>query len=417
MAARPPSLPVDPATDAARLMQRIGFAALALCPLAALTSRRGLVVLAPFGLVMIILAGIIGTEGREPSTALRRHAASGTGAAAAFLLLWSALSIVWTPFPLEAAARWINIAALSIGAFATAAALPAHVRATNLNLLPIGLGAAAVLTLVLLMRYGFDPALETDRAVLDRLPLLFGLLLPPCVTWLMSKGRLAAGGALAAVVTAALTAAGGFAVLGALAVGGCIYALTALRPTAGRLAATALTAGLVLFAPLAPFVLRPLGKLFLGQTHPSVEAVRVWARTVSDDPVRLITGHGFDTAMRARDAGLVPAGAPRGLLFEIWYEVGVLGALALAYLLARAVKAAAAGAPAAAPGAVMTVVVAVMLAVSGQGALQSWWITMLGLSAVVLVAVENGQYRTVRPRTQRASILRNAPNSTGDAVS
>ncbi len=52
-----------------------------------------------------------------------------------------------------------------------------------------------------------------------------------------------------------------------------------------------------------------------------------------------------------------------------------------------------------APGAVMSVVVAMMLAVSGQVGLQSWWVTMLGIAVVVLVAVEHGQHRTDRPRT------------------
>ncbi len=404
MAVSPSRAPVDPAVDAARLLERLGFVALALCPLAALVSRRGVVVLAPCGLAMIFLAGVIGSEGREPFAWLRRHAFGLATAAGAFLLFWTGLSIVWTPFPLEAVARWINLAALVLGAAATVATMRAHVRASHLNLFPIGLAAAALAAVALVARYGFDPALETDRRILDRVPLLFGLLLPPCTAWLMSRGRLVAGALLAALVAAALTAAGGFAVVGALAAGGAVYALSALRPAAGVICATALTAGLVLFAPAVPFLLAPLAEGVLGAGHSWSEAIRVWAQTVAGDPVRLITGHGFDTAMRARDAGLVPAGAPRGLLFEVWFEVGILGAVALAVLLHRALRAAAAGAPAVAPGAMMTIVVAVLLAVFGKAGLQSWWLTMLALTAVTLVAVERGQYRTVRPKTRPAPL-------------
>jgi hypothetical protein len=353
---------------------------------------------------MIFLAGVIGSEGREPFAWLRRHAFGLATAAGAFLLFWTGLSIVWTPFPLEAVARWINLAALVLGAAATVATMRAHVRASHLNLFPIGLAAAALAAVALVARYGFDPALETDRTILDRVPLLFGLLLPPCTAWLMSRGRLVAGALLAALVAAALTAAGGFAVVGALAAGGAVYALSALRPAAGVICATALTAGLVLFAPAVPFLLAPLAEGVLGAGHSWSEAIRVWAQTVAGDPVRLITGHGFDTAMRARDAGLVPAGAPRGLLFEVWFEVGILGAVALAVLLHRALRAAAAAAPAVAPGAMMTIVVAVLLAVFGKAGLQSWWLTMLALTAVTLVAVERGQYRTVRPKTRPAPL-------------
>jgi hypothetical protein len=399
MAAKSPAPPVDPATDAARLLLRIGLAALALCPIAALVSRRGVVVLAPVGFALIALGTILGSEGREPFRGMARLAPTPAGAAGLFLALWSLASILWTPFPHDAAARWVNVVALSAGATAAALSLPAHLRASNINIFPVGLGTAALAVLVLRARYGLEPALETDRTTLDRIPLLFGILLAPCAAWLFSQGRTIAAGALAVTVTAALSAAGGAVVIASLGIGAAVYGAMLFRPVAGRRIATALTAGLVLFAPLIPFLLRPLAKLVLGTTHPAVDAIRVWTRTVSDDPLRLITGHGFETAMRARDAGLVPAGAPRGLLFEVWFELGLLGALALAFLLARAVKAAAEGAPAAAPGAVMTVVVAMMLAVSGQVGLQSWWVTMLGIAVVVLVAVEHGQHRTERPRT------------------
>ncbi len=52
--------PLDPATDAALLLRRIGFGTLALVlPLAALVSRRAAVVLVPIGVVLLIIATLI----------------------------------------------------------------------------------------------------------------------------------------------------------------------------------------------------------------------------------------------------------------------------------------------------------------------------------------------------------------------
>jgi len=103
--------------------------------------------------------------------------------------------------------------------------------------------------------------------------------------------------------------------------------------------------------------------------------------------------------LRAKLAGLVPQTAPSGLLSDVWFELGFLGAIALALLLGRAVQATARLSPGVAPGALMTLVVAFVLAITGQGAAQSWWLMSLVLAAVVILAVDRGQYRTSRPKS------------------
>ena len=157
---------------------------------------------------------------------------------------------------------------------------------------------------------------------------------------------------------------------------------------------------LVLAAPVLPFLMRPSAKLMLGASHPRVEAIRTWAKIVTDDPGRLITGHGLDTAMRAKLAGLVPPQTPSGMLFEVWYDLGFLGAFALALILALAIRGTGKLHAGAAPGALMTLMVAFTLAIMGQASAQAWWLIGLALTAIMVIAVDHGQYRTTRPRSQ-----------------
>ena len=53
--------------------------------------------------------------------------------------------------------------------------------------------------------------------------------------------------------------------------------------------------------------------------------------TVQEWP-RFITGHGLDFATRAVEIGVLPPDTPGSILFKIWYELGVLGAIAFAVL-------------------------------------------------------------------------------------
>ncbi len=57
--------------------------------------------------------------------------------------------------------------------------------------------------------------------------------------------------------------------------------------------------------------------------------MQVWADIIMADPLRLVTGHGIETALRNRISSALDVSAPTSLIFEVWYELGVLGALAL----------------------------------------------------------------------------------------
>ncbi|WP_204309829.1 hypothetical protein, partial [Klebsiella michiganensis] len=84
----------------------------------------------------------------------------------------------------------------------------------------------------------------------------------------------------------------------------------------------AFTAGILALAPILPFIGRTILAAVLGPVAPSVLSRKAWQKVVTTEPVRLVTGHGFETALRGRLVGLVPTNAPTTAFFEFWYELG-----------------------------------------------------------------------------------------------
>ena len=143
--ARPSPVPADPAADAAMLLRRLGFAILMIgLPVAALFARRALVVYAPVGIALLVIAAALDGTARPLRQGTARLAFSSGGIAGGILILWCGLSLIWTPFKAEAAERLVNIVGTLAMAVAGSLALPDRMRSANLYLLPLGIGAAAL---------------------------------------------------------------------------------------------------------------------------------------------------------------------------------------------------------------------------------------------------------------------------------
>ena len=100
------------------------------------------------------------------------------------------------------------------------------------------------------------------------------------------------------------------------------------------------------------------------------------------------------------NAGLLPAAAPRGLLFEIWYELGLIGAGASAMLMWCAFTGAAATGRV--PGSLLMACLAAVLTVSlsGVSISQLWWTTQLaGVTLAFAVAMRVQIRETTRTPT------------------
>ncbi|MCJ2045746.1 peptide ABC transporter permease [Methylobacterium sp. J-078] len=409
--ARASTSSVDPASDAAALLRRVGFIGLfVVMPVAAQFARRAVVVLAPIAIALLVLASIIDGKSRPVRPASTRLLRSPAFLAGCLFILWAALSLVWTPFLDLATERLLNLVATLLMTMAGYLALPDRMRSANLYLLPVGLAAAALVAIGLGLTgqglFGQRLArIGDDEGILDRGLILLVLLVWPGVAWLRSRGRDGEALGLAVLVSLALIVSPGPTTLVALAVGALAFAFTVFRPTQGPRILALVAAALLVLGPVLPFIARPIGAWLFGGRSPGVLSLKAWQAIVTSEPVRLVTGHGFETALRGRYVNLLPMNAPRTLLFELWYELGLVGAFAAAFALHAAIRRAGREVSVLVPGAMAAFAAAFLIACIGVGMMVMWWLTTLALAVLVFVAVERGQFRTRRPK---ASLLRPA---------
>lgn len=385
----------NPSADAAAMLRRVGFALLFfVVPVTALFARRAIVIVAPVAVVMIVLAALLDSGSRRPGPKLRAVLLSSAGLAGAILFFWATLSLLWTPFVAEAAERLLNILAMAAMALGGYLAIPDRMRSANLYILPVGVGMAALLGMVALFREGS----VTEIQSLDRGMILLVLLLWPAITWLHSRGRNLEALLLGVIVALGALFATDTLALQALFVGALAFALTAVLPAAGARMTAVAMAGSLLLAPLLPFLLEPLAVAVLGPKASAAVSLSVWKTVILSEPGRLITGHGLETALRGRLFGLLPPAAPWSFLFEIWYELGVVGAVTGATLLYCAATGARGERPVLGPGIMAAFASAFALGCLGVATAQIWWLAALIVVVLIFVSIERGQFRTTRPK-------------------
>lgn len=398
--ARAPSPALDPAQDAAGLLRRVGFVILmVVVPSAALLARRAVVVLAPIALVLLILAAALDGKHRPFRPALARLVRTRAALAGLLVFAWCALSLAWTPYPGAAAERLANVLAAVLLTVAGYLALPDRMRSANLYLLAVGVGLAALVAVLLGLFGGASLRLGPDEdGALERGLTLLSILVWPALAWLRSRGRDLEALGTAVLVALALVLAPRLTPLIALALGAAAYALASVRIRTG-VSVTAWTAAAILaLGPLLPLVLRPLSGAVLGPLHPLSQSLGAWRRVVTAEPFRLVTGHGFETALRGRLIGLIPANTPASLPFELWYELGLVGAFGTVAALLYAIRGTGRDHPALIPGAMAAFATSFAFACLGVAMTVMWWFTGLAVAVLVFIAVERGQFRSTRPK-------------------
>ena len=408
--ARAVSSAVDPALDAAALLRRLGFFGLfVIVPVVALVGRRATVVIAPIAVVLLVIASAIDGRQRPLRPAGSRLLQSPAFLAGLLVIAWSALSLLWTPFLGPAAERLANLAATVLLTLVGYLALPDRMRSANLYLLPLGVTAASIVAIMLgLFGDSLMRGATEDDSALDRGLTLMTLLVWPAITWLRSRRRDREALVLAILVAVALAVSPDVTQILALGMGALAFALASFRPRLGVALTAGLLAGLLAIAPLLPFVARPIGVALFGPVSPGVLSLKSWQKVVTTEPLRLITGHGFETALRGRFVGLLPLNAPTTALFEFWYELGIVGALAAAFALYASIHRAGRDAPLLVPGAMAGFAAAFTIACVGVGLTVVWWLTALAITVLVFVSIQRGQFRTRRPKVARMSKIRDA---------
>ncbi|MCA3630254.1 MAG: hypothetical protein IOC35_08040 [Methylobacterium sp.] len=382
----------DPAADAAAVLLRLGFAIFALViPSATLMSRWVIVVLVPIGAVLIILSSLLRADSARLTDRALTRLASGPGLACLLLVSWALVSLLWTPVRGEAVEKLFKLlGVVSLGFFAVIA-LPQRMRATNLHLITIGVALGATLILVgSVSALLGQPLLRFPRATPERVVILLTVLGWIGAAWLLIKNRTGMAFALMVLVIAAIALGPNRAAFGSLAASLLVLGLAWNRPeAAGRIVGLAMAAAILLL---------PFASAFGSQL--GMAGLERWWQMILDEPLHFLTGRGFDAGNAARVIGVIGPELPVSLISDLWFDLGVLGALFFAIAIARAFIAAGKLGYELAPATLAALSAATTFALFDRNATQTWWFHGLAVFAIVLMSVERGRYRTVRPRAE-----------------
>jgi len=386
----------DPAAGAAHIITRLAIALLLIVtPIASVGTRSAIYVLAPVGVVLTLVAWLLEPGARGPRQ-LRAAIFSPTGMIAVFFGLWALLSLIWTPFGTGPSERFVKSASTFVLAAVAAALLPERTRTSNLYLLPIGAAAGAI-AIVLLAIFSKSPSVHSgdpEISLMARAAFGLALLVWPAVGALVVREKTPAAIGLAVLTIVAELFAGVPLALAATALAALVFAAAMVdkRTTARWLAIAG--AALFLIAPVVALLL--YAAIQMTPTNPILPTL-VWGSYLARDGVYALVGHGFDSARLGVAMGYLPPATPRSLLFEVWFELGFVGAVAAALLWAQIVRRAGVSGPTLAPFLLAGMTSAYLMSAFGLGVAPVWWVTLLALAGLAFALLQHGHGRTQRP--------------------
>lgn len=388
----------DPAAEAARLLARLSIMLLfIISQVAPILARQTIYILLPIGAALLLLSASLAPDARKLK-AIGALALTPTALGALFLVGWTGLSLAWTPFSAGPAERFAKSSATLALVAIACAFLPARTKTSNLNILPIGTGAAAAsLAAVALLAANANTQGGLDSNALQRAGLGLALVVWPALGALALRGRWLSAAAVAIATVAACVLAGAPNALPSLLVGAAVLALSFGRPRPAAKVLAWLSAAIVLLAPLAPAIVH---FALPGRLPAFAAPLEVWGHIIANDGARLLTGHGFGAAVYGVLGHYLYQETPRSLVFQVWFDLGILGAAGLAAVSARTFIIVGRTRPVLAPFLLAGLATGFTISVLGPAAEQLWWLTLAGLDAIAFALVMKGQFRTRRPRVQ-----------------
>jgi hypothetical protein len=391
--------PPDAGADAARLLQRLGYAVLAIgAPCAESLSSRAIFVFFPIGVALLLVAAMLDPV-RGAMARIREPLSSRIAWCLLAFIVWTVLSLAWTPFPSSAVQHLGKLLGTALLAYLAVACMREHMRAGDLYLFPTGVAVAmlALIVVALAAHAGADP----NDGRIGRAGISLVVLMWPAMACLAARGRNGYARLLLIAAMAFTFAIGAVATAAALLIGmlGLSFAISDTKRTAADLGL--LAAAIIMLCPIAPAVAPALARWYyhaklvtLSDPFPPLAAA---ADILLHDPLRLFTGHGFDAAIKGVENGLLPPHTPRVVLFELWYECGVIGAALVAGMTWFAFRALGAFDQRIAPYLIAALSADLTLAFLAVDFSQMWWATMLAVSAISAAAAFHSLYRTKRP--------------------
>lgn len=325
---------------------------------------------------------------------------SPTGMAASAFLAWAALSIAWSEAP--------GTSLFQLGEFVLPIAATLILAVT----LPERMPPPAVIVLVCALAFAclvvnFELATDaawrrslgvrSDANIFNRPVLTFLILSVPILWFLMQTGQRRAAALLAGLLTfTTCLASSGAAILGLVAAAG-IYAVArwVSAPRAVVIAGGALLAALA-FAPITGEILeralpvRLHDAMSSASSRARVDIYRTFGAAVTLHPV---FGAGFGVSTRYAEtssaarlppelSAMTGIGHPHNAALQIWVELGVIGALLAAAVLALVLRGLI-GLPASRFAPRLALLFgAAAVALVGHGAWQGWWAAALGAALI-----------------------------------
>jgi hypothetical protein len=389
----------DEAADAAQFLSRFGYVLLALgVPTGAVLYELAIYVLYPVAIVSFVLAALID----PPEDMWRRGARAITQPIAVLsltVIAWAGVSVLWTPFAIPAAQHILKLALWLASVFLGLTAARGLARATDLYLFPIGLviGMLAIFATFVARRYGaeIEPQRITDGAV------VLVATLFPAMGGLAARGRNGWGRLLLIAAFIYVYAIGSTALMIALLVGfaALSFAVSDLERTAKDLAWGA--AGFMALGPVVVIVTAELTRGVMNYGLSALDApfatlARAYAMVIHEK-LLLITGHGFEALTRGLQTGIFPPATPRGALFAIWFELGVVGAWVSAAGVWFGFRRISAAPPRLAPYLAAALASNLALAALIENFGDMLWVLSLGVAILSADVAARSQYRTTRP--------------------
>ncbi|WP_395666108.1 hypothetical protein [Methylocella sp.] len=399
-----------PAASASKLLISLGLVTLmTVMPVLSVAAEGAIYVLMPIGAATMLIGAVIGAEGHGPRH-LMGALGSPAGLAALFVAFWAGLSLVWTPFPAEAAPRFAQIVVTTLLVALVAAWLPPRTRTFDLYLLPVGvtLNALSLLYFALRGETSFAGAGAFGDSLFARAMIALVVLVWPALGALCLRERWAFAAGLA--LLAAGVAFAGFAQAGlaAMGAGAFVFALAMSNPSRIGPNLGAAFAALILAAPLFALGVGALAGAW-PEAGPGARSMEAWREMIVSDWPRLVTGHGFGSTDRMAALGFLSHDAPRGLPFIVWHDLGLVGAGAFALLTALTFRLTARVPESIAPSVLAGLSAVLALSFLGAAVSQIWWITLLDCAVIAYVVLIKGVYRSQRPTAPRRDEAPAAP--------
>ena len=397
-----------PAEAAAKLLIRLGLVALFVgLPCAGIFWRGAIYVVLPVGAILILLGAVLNAP-PHAGRRLRDALVSPAGGAALLVASWAALSVIWTPFPVDAGERFLQFAGATSLAVLAAVYLPQKTKTLDFYLLPVGIALASAATLAL--AYFDTPWLfggfEFDETLYERATITSIVLVWPALGFLSLREHWIAAAILAVLVfgvalagLVAGVALAGFARIALLAMGAgaFTFAIAMSGPAQTARFFAWLFAPLILFSPLLPLLYRLVQWMSGFDPGAGSAPMLVWSELVVSQWPRLITGHGLDFVHRGLSLGYLPEATPRSLLLVLWFDFGLVGAVGFSVLVVQAFRIAGRLQVKTAPALLAGLVSILTIAILGIATSQIWWVSLLNCEAIAFALLVKGVDRARRP--------------------